>query len=240
MIHLAALTGSTGKGGGTESIKDPFNYLRANVLGTLCVFESCRLYNVKKLIQMSSASPYGLTKTAITETTPLNPTNPYGFSKACADMVATCYALCYGIKTVIFRAPLLCGEGQKELNALREFVLSIKKGEAIVVFGKGEHVREWLHPKDVVDAFLKALTYFDRMSNPYEVFVLGNKPISMRNLAELIIKTAGRGHIEYSQSTKQVFDQYTNARKAKVILGWEPRISTDDIIRRVVKDILES
>jgi nucleoside-diphosphate-sugar epimerase len=239
VIHLAALAGSTGKGGGAESMKDPYNYFRVNVMGTLNIFEACRRNNICKVIHMSSFSVYGVTKEVITEETPLNPNNPYGFSKACGELIAKCYAMNYGIKAIIFRVPLMCGEGQRELNALREFVLSVKEGKPIVIFGEGKHVREWLHPIDVTDAFIKAVKYFDRMTNPYEVFILGNKPISMKDLAQLVIENMGKGYVEHHPSTRQVFDQYTDASKAKRLLGWEAKISVEEIVKRVVMDIFE-
>lgn len=239
VVHLAALCGSTGKGGGTESVRNPFEYFRVNILGTLNVFESCRVNGIEKVIHMSSFSSYGVTDQALTEETPLNPNNPYGFSKACAEDVAKCYALNYGIKTVIFRAPLLCGEGQRELNALREFVMAVRRGEPIVVLGEGRHVREWIHPFDVADAFALAIPYLKGMNAPYEILVLGNAPISMKDLADLVIKTTGKKtRVEHAESTKQLFDQFTDASKAKRLLGWQPKIPIQEIVKRVAKDIL--
>jgi len=188
---------------------------------------------------MSSFSLYGATREAITEKTQFNPNNPYGFSKACGELVATCYAMNYGLKIIIFRAPLICGGGQQELNALREFVLSVKEGKPITVFGEGKHVREWVHPFDVADAFVKALSYFDQMVNPCEVFILGSKPVSMSELAQLVIKIVGKGHVEHRASTSQVFDQYTDSDKAKRLLGWEATIPIEEIVREVVQDIFE-
>jgi nucleoside-diphosphate-sugar epimerase len=239
IIHLAALAGSTGKGGGVEGRKRPFNYFKTNIMGTLCIFEACRINNIKKVIHMSSFSQYGITKEPINEETKFNPNNPYGFSKACGEMVAKCYAIDYGIKTMIFRAPLICGEGQRELNALREFVQSVKEGKPIILFGTGEHVREWIHPTDVADAFMKAIPFFNSMVNPYEVFVLGNKPISMNDLAELVINTMGIGTVEHKQITKQVFNQYTDTDKASKLLGWKAKMKVNEIVNKVVQDIFQ-
>jgi nucleoside-diphosphate-sugar epimerase len=185
VVHLAALTGSSGKGGGAESVKAPFDYFKVNVMGTLNVFEACRQNDIGRVIHMSSFSPYGVTKETITEETPFNPTNPYGFSKACSELTARCYATGYGIKTLILRSPLICGEGQKERNALREFVSSAVQGTPITILGEGKHLREWLHPEDVADAIARGIHYLDAMNDSFEVFVLGNRPISMNDLAQL-------------------------------------------------------
>jgi len=240
VVHLAAATGSSGKGGGAESMKNPFDYLRANIMGTLNIFESCRRNRVAKVIYMSSFSPYGATGRALTEDTPLNPSNPYGASKACAETIAKCYALNYGIKTIVFRAPLLCGEGQRELNALREFAMSVRRGEPIAILGEGKHVREWVHPSDAADAFARAIPYFERMETNFETFVLGNSPVSMKDLANLVIKATGKNvRVERRESTMQVFDQFTDTSKVRRALGWQPRISVEQIVQRVVADVFD-
>ena len=235
VIHLAARTGSSGKGGGRESIHDPYGYFRTNVMGTLTVLEACRLHSIRRLIHMSSLSPHGITKGPIDETTPFNPTNPYGFSKECAELAVKCYANNYGIKTLIFRAPLLAGEKQVEENALQEFVRSVKRGHPIIIRGDGSHVREWLHPIDVVEAFLKGITYLDSMTSSYEVFVLGNRPIAMKELARVIIGKVG-GKICY-QDDNCAFDQYTDTNKVETILRWKPKVQVQEIVERVIADI---
>jgi nucleoside-diphosphate-sugar epimerase len=235
VIHLAALAGSNGKGGGRESIQDPYACFRTNVMGTLSVFEACRRLEIRRVIHMSSFSPYGGAEGPINEATPFNPTNPYGSSKYCGELVAKCYASNYGIKTLILRAPLLAGENQKEENALREFVLSVKRGQPIVIYGDGSHVREWLHPIDVAEAFLKGIAYFNSMTTPYEVFVLGNKPISMNDLAKLITSKVD-GSIRHQEGAR-VFDQYTDSTKVQTILKWQPKVQIQEIIDRVVAEI---
>jgi len=237
LIHLAARCGSKGKGGGAESVKDPFNFFRVNILGTLNIFEACRLNNVNKVIYMSSFSPYGVVNEAIDESASFNPSNPYGYSKWCGELIARCYATGFGIHTIILRAPLICGKGQKELNALREFVLCVRESKPIVIFGDGMHTREWLHPTDVSAAFVDAIRYFQKMSSPFEVFVLGSNPISMLDLANLIVKNMGKGRIEFRSDGTNVFSQYTNTAKARKILGWQAKTSIEDIVKEVIVDI---
>jgi UDP-glucose 4-epimerase len=235
VIHLAALTGSCGKGGGRESMHDPYGYFRTNVMGTLTMLEACRLHNVQRLIHMSSFSLHGITKGPIDETTPFNATNPYGFSKECGELAVKCYARNYGIKVLIFRAPLLAGEKQVEENALQEFVRSVKRGQPIVIHGDGSHVREWLHPIDVAEALLKGIPYFDSMTSSYEVFVLGNRPIPMKELARIVTSKVG-GKIQYEEDDS-VFDQYTDTNKVETTLRWKPKIQLQEIVERVIADI---
>jgi nucleoside-diphosphate-sugar epimerase len=237
VIHLAAEGATTGKGRGLESIANPLRCFVTNFTGTLNVLEACRLSGIDKVIHMSSFIVYGRTTQAITEDTPLAPNNPYGSSKACAEFAARCYATNYGIRVLIFRSALLCGEGQKELNVLREFVLSAKRGEPLAIVGEGEHVREWLHPIDVADAFVKALAYFDDMNAKCETFVLGSTPTSMKQLAHIVVRTIGKGKVEFRESTAQAFDQYSDSRRTQRVLGWKANITVQEIVRRVASEV---
>lgn len=238
VIHLAALAGSTGKGGGAESIKLPYEYFHVNLIGTLNIYETCRELGINKVLCMSSFSPYGVVKCPINEETPFSPNNPYGASKACIEEIARCYAIDYGIKTLILRPPLICGERQKEMNVLREFVYSAIQNQPIVILGEGKHVREFIHPQDIARAYSAGLEYLTSMKTPYDIIVLGNKPISMNELARIVVNLVGRGFIENKPATNTVFDQFTDHSKAMRVLSWMPRISTDEIVQRVIDELV--
>ena len=237
IIHLAALAGSSGKGGGTESLKNPYDYFKVNALAALNVLEACRELGIRKAEIMSSFSPYGKAVCPITEETPLEPNNPYGGSKQNVETIAKIYAKCYGIKTLIFRVPLICGEGQREMNALREFIGSALKDEPIMIWGDGSTLREWVHPSDVARAYLLGLKYLDKMETPYETFVLGNEPVRMLDLAEEVVSVVGRGGVKLLLDKPKLFDQWTDHSKAKRELGWRSRVSLLKIVEQVVKDM---
>jgi UDP-glucose 4-epimerase len=237
VVHLAALAGSPGKGGGSESLKHPYEYFYNNANGTLTLYEACRELGIKRVLCMSSFSPYGKAPCPISEETPFNPNNPYGGSKACVEEIAKCYAIAYGIKTLIFRPPLICGEGQKEINVLREFVISALHDDPIEILGEGKHVREFIHPQDVATAFSAGIRYVFQMEKPYDIFILGSKPVSMKDLAQIVVDEVGKGSIIFKPATNQVFDQFTDHRKVKDILGWSATIDIREIVRKVVLDI---
>lgn len=238
IIHLAALAGATGKGGGAESMKSPHAYFKVNTMAALNVFEACRELNIKKVICMSSFSPYGKAFCPITERTPLNPLNAYGGSKVNVETIAKVYARAYGIKTLIFRAPLICGEGQKETNAIREFASCAVKGEPIVVWGDGSTIREFVHPSDVARAYLLGLKHLEEMKEPYNTFVLGNTPVTMRDLAREVVHTVGKGSVKFLADKPKLFDQFTKRTKVELKLGWVPKTGVKQIIERVAREMM--
>lgn len=242
VVHLAALAGSSGKGGAAESRKNPHPFLNNNVRATLNVLEAMRLSGVSKLVFMSSFSTYGKApKCPIDEATPQNPDNAYGLSKVMGEQLVRFYAQ-FGVRSVVLRPTLICGEGQREVNALREFAIAAIEGRPIEVWGKGEHRREFIHPEDVARAIAKSLSLLNGRDGPDSyvmdslgdsaTFVLGNEPVSMMELAQM---TGGR--IEFKPPGPQAFDQVTDHSKAKRVLGWEPKLGVRQILDRVIADL---
>jgi dTDP-glucose 4,6-dehydratase len=197
------------------------------------------------VLLLSSFSVYGRLgpeRLPVNEATPFAPDTPYGQSKLMAEQLISMYSLNYGLSGIVFRAPLICGENQEEMNALREFVDSALRGDPIKVYGSGVHVREWLHPLDVAKAFDKALKAGTGMLECPQTFVLGASPISMIDLATKVVKSCGRGEIIQDVPPDEghisrIFSQYTDHSKALRILGWHPEIQIEQIISRVVHSI---
>ncbi|HEV2139020.1 MAG TPA: NAD(P)-dependent oxidoreductase [Nitrososphaerales archaeon] len=237
VIHLAAISGTTGKNEAEQSLRQPILNFRVNVLGTANICEACRIRSVRKLIYMSSFAVYGRTEAdrlPITEKTPTSTEHAYAVSKLGGEEVVRTYSNDFGIKSAIFRAPFIVGEHQKEKNVLREFVECAEGGKSLVIHGDGKHVREFVHPTDLADAFVRALDFLDGDAVS-ELFVIGNKGVAIVDLAGKTLEHIGRGQIEHLQSsTARTFDQYCDYSKATSLLGWKPRLSTDDIIDKII------
>ena len=237
VIHLAAISGTTGKNEAEQSLRQPLLNFRVNVLGTANICEACRTRGVRKLIYMSSFAVYGKTeqdRLPITEKTPTSTEHAYAVSKLAGEEVVRTYSKDFGIKAVIIRAPFVVGEHQKEKNVLREFVECATAGKSLAIRGDGRHVREFIHPVDVADAFVRALSFLegDVVS---ELFVIGNTGVAIRDLASMVVRHVGKGQLEYFQSdTTRTFDQYCDYSKAESLLGWHPRSSVDEIVEKII------
>lgn len=238
VIHLAAVSGATGKNEAEQSLRQPHLNFRVNVLGTANICEACRTHGIRKLIYMSSFAVFGRTeqdRLPITERTPTNTEHAYAVSKLAGEEVVRTYSKDFEIKSAIFRAPFIVGEYQKERNVLREFIECAIGGKNLVIYGDGKHVREFVHPIDLADAFLKALSFVDG-DMVSELFVVGNTGVSIRDLASKVVEHVGKGGIEHLQSTtSRTFDQYCDYSKATSLLGWHPRLGVDDIIEKIIK-----
>src|SRR5437762_2408068 len=76
-----------------RSIDNSFPFVRTNVLGTQCLLEFARQFDVTRFVQISTDEVYGsLGSTgAFSETSPIEPSSPYSASKAASDFLALSY-----------------------------------------------------------------------------------------------------------------------------------------------------
>ena len=87
-----------------ESVTQPDEYYRVNVVGGLALLEAMRATGVRRIVFSSSAAVYGepLT-TPITEEQPLRPINPYGDTKRAFEGMLNSYTRAYGMAAVSLR-----------------------------------------------------------------------------------------------------------------------------------------
>lgn len=230
VCHLAGLTGAN------PSLENPRKFFEVNLVGTLNVLEACRLAGVSGFVFMSSLTVHGQATEPVTEGSAFKPRHPYAGSKASAELVVQTYAQCYGMRCATVRPTLIAGEGQREGNAMSDFVAAALKNETIDIFGDGAHEREWLHPEDVGDAVRAAIEYAAKDEGAgHEAFLISSSaPVSMADLARRAIDAVGSGELTFTPSTRQAFSLVTDSDKARRVLGWTPKLAVGDVLQRVV------
>ena len=72
------------------SIREPLLYEQVNVLGTMHIFEPCRLHGVDRIVSASSSSVYGSnSKVPFAESDPVDhPISPYAATKKAGELMA--------------------------------------------------------------------------------------------------------------------------------------------------------
>src|SRR5262249_12007181 len=87
-----------------ESVEQPLNYYRNNVVGTLNLLEVMREEGANLLVFSSTCATYGTPKTVpISEVHPQNPINPYGASKLMNERMLQDVAVSDGIRSISLR-----------------------------------------------------------------------------------------------------------------------------------------
>ena len=246
-IHFAGSTSVP------ESVQDPSQYYKNNLLTTVNLLDKLISLDVKTFVYSSSAATYGDPGLKqCKETDHCKPINSYGATKLMIEQVCRDYLTAYGLSSVGLRYFNAAGaDPEGEIGELREkethiIPLAIKaarQGHTFKMFGNqyptkdGSCVRDYVHVMDLADAHIKALNYATD-NKTAEVFNLGSgAPASNTELLEAVQKHTGKMNISI-EPNRPGDPAYLVAdiTKAKEILEWEPtQSSIDNVVATAVK-----
>src|SRR6202158_3507349 len=218
-----------------DSMQDPFTDLEINCRSQLAMLEACR-HNAPeaKVLFASTRQIYGRVpeeQLPVDERQPPNPVDVNGINKLAGERYHVLYNNVYGIRTSVLRLTNTYGPRMLVKNnrqtALGWLIRQALDGEQIDVFGDGSQLRDFTYVDDVVEAFLAAGA--SEAANG-QVFNIGAiEPISLGELAELLIDLAGTGSFRRlpfsaARGAIDIGSIYVDDRKIRRVLRWQPRI----------------
>ncbi len=243
VIHFAAFA-SVG-----ESMTDPGKYYRNNMAGSLGLLEAMRDFGVKDLVFSSTAAVYGIpSRSPIPEDHPLNPINPYGWSKLMMERMMRDFAAAHGLRFIALRYFNAAGgdpsgeigERHDPETHLIPLVLDAAMGRRanVTIFGHdyptldGSCIRDYIHVSDLADAHLRALQYL-RAGGKEQAFNLGTgQGYSVKEVVAAVQRITNKkvpaviGARREGDPPELVADP----TRAKLILDWNPTHSSLDAI----------
>lgn len=221
-----------------ESLLHPQKYFQNNFTVHLNVLEAARRVGVEKIVLASSAAVYGEAPPPLREDVEARPTNPYGLSKLCCELLSSAYYSGFGTDATILRYFNVLGEGGR--NVLKIFVENAMSGKPLVVRGRwigGEFVpasRDFIYVGDVADATVKALSLKPGI---YKLNIGCGRPVSVMDLAELVLRETGAEveTLREELSPHEPLRSWADITNARQILRWMPRTSLESIVKRCVE-----
>jgi UDP-glucose 4-epimerase len=223
ILHLA------GQFSGEKSFDDPVYDLDANVRSTLLLSIFALRTGVPVLVHASSMGVYGdVERDPVREDDPTRPCSYYGASKLAAE-TALAVAATQGLRTCSLRMFSVYGPGQ-DLEELRQGMVSIYlsyllRGEAVVVRGSLDRIRDFVHVDDVVAAWILAL---ERPAATGPLNVGSGRGTKVRELLKLLIETCGLAPdhpiIEEGPTPGDQFALSADVSAIRRTLGWQPHV----------------
>lgn len=217
------------------SIENPVTYFRANADGTLAVMEASRAAGVKRLVYAASSSCYGIPQQYPTdESSPIQPQYPYALTKYLGEQIVLHWGQVYGLPVISLRLFNVYGPRARTSGTygavMGVFLAQKLAGKPLTIVGDGTQTRDFTYVSDVVDAFWTAAQSQLRQ----EIFNVGSGgTYQVNQLADLI----GGERIQMPKRPGEPDCTFANIAKIRALLGWEPRVSFEEGVARVLEHI---
>lgn len=219
----------------------PISTFESNIEGTWVLLEACRRVPfVKQIVTASSDKAYGEQKVLpYKEDMPLQGQHPYDVSKSCADLIAHSFAHSYGLPVSITRCGNFYGGGDLNWNRIVPGTIrSVLRGNPPVIRSDGKFLRDYIYVEDGADAcILLAEKMAENPELAGEAFNFSTEsPLTVMELVRNILKQLN-SKLEpqvLSQASNEIRDQYLCSEKARQMLGWQPKYSLDEALKRTI------
>ncbi|MEQ9405266.1 MAG: GDP-mannose 4,6-dehydratase [Cyclobacteriaceae bacterium] len=239
VLHVAA------KAGVRPSLDNPDSYLEVNFMGTHNILKWMVARECKRMIFASSSSVYGNSESSqfIENQATDSPISPYAVSKKSCEVLNHTYHSNYGLSILNLRLFTVYGPRQRPDLAIRKFTDLISNDKVVPVYGSGDTHRDYTFIDDVVNGFIKAIDYSNKVPGSFETFNIANgNPIGIVDLVKLIGSVLSKDpKIEYlPMQTGDVDKTYADVGKARKLLNFESKTSITEGLNKYVKWVQEN
>lgn len=232
-----------------ESVRDPEQYFRNNVGGTLELLSAMVRAGVRQMVFSSSCAVYGTPDSSpITESTPTRPENPYGESKLMCERMLPWFEAAHGMRYLALRyfnaagAALDAVLGEEWTASVNLIPVAIKAamglGPPIQVFGTdfptpdGTGIRDYIHVLDLADGHVSGINYLAAGGSSATLNLGTGVGTSVRQVLDMIEEVSGR-QVPHRLSGRRAGDPsavWADSSLARMMLGWDPRFGLREII----------
>ncbi len=234
-----------------DSMNNPFPDLEINSRSQLSILEACRKHNPDiRVVFASTRQVYGAPKDLpVDERHPISPVDVNGINKVAGESYHVLYNDVYGIKTSVLRLTNTYGPRMRIKDARQTFlgiwVNRLIQNEELLVYGDGKQIRDFNYVDDVVEALILSAISDNSLG---KIFNLGAEdPMSLNDVAEIMTDCSSKGkgkwkNVPFPGELKKIDigDYYADYRKIKSTLGWKPKVSLKEGLKKTVEYFEES
>lgn len=227
-----------------RSLNSADRFFQTNTIGTSVILEACIKCNVNRFHQVSTDEVYGdmdfCDNHSFTETSPLNPRNPYSSSKAAADLIALSYSASHDIFVTVSRCSNNYGPYHFPEKLIPLMIISAQNNQPLPIYGTGENIRDWIYVKEHCEA-VDLILHGGANGEIYNISA--NSEIKNIDVVKMICRELGVSecNIKFIEDRKGHDKKYSiNSNKIFNELGWRSSISFEDGIKETVKWYLDN
>ena len=225
-----------------ESMTDPLNYVRVNVMGSLILLDLARQHQCRKFVFASTGGATygegyapGENRLPFHERSWPQPKDNYGTNKLSFEYHLDLYHQNYGLPYVALRYPNVYGPRQNsrgEAGVIAIFADAMLAEQPTRISGDGKQQRDFAYVGDIARANLLALT-----NDCVGIYNVGTGiPSDINTVHRLLAQiTEYEQTPSYSpQPAGEVMATYLDSSKANKELGWQAQVPLEEGLRRTV------
>lgn len=229
VFHLAALADIV------PSIQQPEAYFRSNVDGTFNVLQACNVAGVKRFIYAASSSCYGIPDIYPTpETAAMRPQYPYALTKRLGEELVMHWAQVYKLPALSLRFFNVYGPRSRTSGTYGAvfgvFLAQKLANKPLTVVGDGKQTRDFTYVTDVARALITAA----KSNRSCDIYNVGSgQTVSVNRLVDLLDQDT----VHIPKRPGEPDCTFADIKKIMHELQWEPKVSIEDGVSEVVKNI---
>lgn len=227
------------RAGVRASVRDPWAYAQANVLGLINLLELCRERKIGKLVQASTSSLYGAdSPRPFREDAQIGrPLSPYSATKGASELLCHTYHYLHGLDVSVLRYFTVYGPAGRPDMSIFRFIQWIAEDRPVRVYGDGQQERDFTYVDDIARGTVAALRPMG-----YEVINLGgDRPWKLMEVVHRIEGLLGKpARVEHHAAAQaDVPATWADISKARQLLDWEPTVQLEAGLERTVRWYLQ-
>lgn len=223
-----------------RSVENPEETHQACVNGTLNLLLKSKAAGVRRFIYAASSSAYGDQPTLPkVETMRADPLSPYAVAKLTGELYCRSFHTVYGMETISLRYFNVFGPRQNPSSmysgVISKFVDDLMTGNTPVIYGDGEHSRDFTYVDNVVNANIKAANATEGIGQ--SINVANGERITLNELLEVVKKITGKVDVTADHQPLRagdVKDSQADNSRAVEWLGYEKLVDLEEGLRRTI------
>jgi UDP-arabinose 4-epimerase len=230
-----------------ESMREPGRYYDVNVGGTLSLLQAMGRRGLGSIVFSSSCATYGVPDCLpISEDTPQQPINPYGYTKLVAERMIADFGRAEGLRWVALRYFNAAGAdpdgelGEEHYPETHAIPLAVQAALGLAppfsIMGgdydtpDGSAVRDYVHVADLADAHVRAASYLRGGGDSLALNLAVGVGVSVREVVRAAAAATGRT-VPVVEAPRRPGDPpalYATGARAREVLGWAPQYRSID------------
>jgi UDP-N-acetylglucosamine/UDP-N-acetyl-alpha-D-glucosaminouronate 4-epimerase len=223
-----------------RSVENPRQTHIASVDSTFSLLLASKERKVRRIVYAASSSAYGDQPTLPKVENMLpDPLSPYAVAKLVGEYYCQVFTRVYGLETVSLRYFNVFGPRQDPSSqysgVISRFIAALLSRQRPVIFGDGEHSRDFTYIANVVDANLKAAETTKGIGSI--INIANGERITLNQLLKEIIELTGKSNIDVDYQPPRAGDvlhSLADISRAREMLGFEPRVGLREGLQHTI------